>query len=65
MKIHKLSFVIANPEVEEEYPQFRVTINGLKETFGFLILPLELSAKQDGLYPILTCSCGDWGCGGL
>ncbi len=64
MKVHKLEFVIANPEDEENYPQFIPTIDGHKEAASLLIFPLELSEKKDGMYPILNCGCGEWGCGG-
>lgn len=64
MKIHKLGFIIADTEDPENYPQFTPTIDGHKEPASLLLLPLELSATKDAIYPILNCSCGEWGCGG-
>jgi len=64
MKIHKLGYIVANPQDTEEFPQFVPTVDGHKEPNSLLLLPLELSATKDGIYPILNCGCGEWGCGG-
>ncbi|MCX6792733.1 MAG: hypothetical protein NTY12_01790 [Candidatus Falkowbacteria bacterium] len=64
MKIHKLGFTIANSEDSEGFPQFLPTVDGHKEPASLLLLPLELSATKDAIYPILNCGCGEWDCGG-
>ena len=62
--MHKLDFKIEKPDQIEEYPKFVVQLDGLNEPQSFVVLPLEISAQKDGLYPILNCGCGEWGCGG-
>jgi hypothetical protein len=64
MNIHKLGFVLVNPDNLETYPNFIPTIDDHLEQATILLLPLELSAKTDGVYPVLNCTCGEWGCGG-
>jgi hypothetical protein len=65
MQIHKLGYKISQPDDLENYPQFLITLDDKQEPGSFLILPLELSMKEDGIYPIMNCGCGEWDCGGF
>jgi hypothetical protein len=64
MDTHSLGFKIDKPDEAEGYPKFLVQLDGANEDHSFVVLPLEISAQKDGLYPILNCTCGEWGCGG-
>lgn len=61
--LHHLDFVNSESNTDG-YPQFIVELDNVAEPQTFLILPLEISMKKDGIYPILNCGCGEWGCGG-
>lgn len=65
MQIHKLGYKMSKYDDKENYPQFMITIDGKQEPGSFLILPLEISIKEDGIYPIMNCGCGEWDCGGF
>jgi|GEM_PF-5126069 hypothetical protein len=64
MELHKLEFIIDRPEEVDYYPKFIVKLDKATEQQSFVVLPLELSYQKDDLYPILNCTCGEWGCGG-
>lgn len=60
MEIHKLDFTISDPK----YPLATVVLDGQKEDQTLEAFALERSGLGDGLFPILNCICGEWGCGG-
>lgn len=64
--IHKFGYLIDSKSVESDsYPYFLLTIDEENKMRPLMVFPLELSAKKDGVYPIINCSCGEWGCGGV
>lgn len=63
--IKKFGYLIDQESVESDsYPYFLLTIDGENKMRPLMVFPLELSAKEDGVYPIVNCGCGEWGCGG-
>lgn len=60
MKVNILGYKISP---EEYYPHFILTIDG-KPNGSIILAPLEVSANEEGVFPIINCSCGEWGCGG-
>lgn len=67
--LHELSYkiesAIQGQPANETYPVFRVVLDGHAETQTYMIFPLEKSLQKSGIYPILNCTCGEWGCGGF
>ncbi len=64
--VHKFGYLIDQKSVESDsYPYFLLTIDGENKMRPLMVFPLELSVKKDGVYPIVNCACGEWGCGGV
>lgn len=60
METHKLDFKIK----DEDYPLIVVFLDGTEEPATIEEFPFIKSTESDGLFPILNCTCGEWGCGG-
>lgn len=45
-------------------PSFRIVFNEEDTNYFFDVAALELSEKENGLFPIIVCQCGYLGCGG-
>lgn len=46
------------------WPIFRATVNKKPTTQFFIPAALDWSVKNEGIFPVLNCSCGTMGCGG-
>ncbi len=60
MSLHKLDFIIK----DESYPLLVATLDGKEEPATLEDFAFIKSTESDGLFPILNCTCGEWGCGG-
>jgi len=61
--MNKLSYKIEVKQ-NDPYPLLELVLNDEVEQQTIEPYPLELSVQQDGSFPILNCTCGEWGCGG-
>lgn len=63
--IKKFGYITDQESIKSDsYPYFLLTIDGENKMKPLMVFPLELSAKNDGVYAIVNCGCGEWGCGG-
>lgn len=62
-----LSYTICQDKdfVLESSPRFQLLLDGQKTIYYLVPAALECSLKQEGVFPICTCSCGVMACGGV
>jgi hypothetical protein len=65
MPHNSLSTEQAEPFTLNSSPGWRVIVDGKKTQYIFDIEALAASVEHDGVFPILNCECGEFGCGGV
>jgi hypothetical protein len=61
MNISKIDYKILDPD----YPLLVLFLNGKEESQTLESFAFIKSTESNGLFPILNCTCGEWGCGGF
>lgn len=64
IKFHKLTYKLI-PDLVGLSFDFQLVFDGFGSDYMFDIVGLKASSLQDGIYPIIICSCGMIGCGGI